>query len=97
MTQTAAPNRCSHAGCRTTEPCRLEAHADTFTGATVRRAHELRPGDLVVDENGKRKFAAYDVDDFEGVRVWTAHADHLAGWPAVLKFEPTDTFLVVRR
>lgn len=61
-------------------------------------AAELVPGDLVVDEHGARKFAAFDVHRIDDrVRVWPALADTDAGWPEHLTFEASDRLLVVRR
>lgn len=64
-------------------------------GATMYAA-DLRPGDLVVDETGARKFAAFDVEHGDPVRVWTGNADRSIGWPSVLTFLPGDRLLVVR-
>lgn len=96
MTTTTAPNRCAHAGCRTTAPCRFET-LEPITGATTITAAELVPGDLVVDETGARKFAAFDTAwDADRVRIFTAYSDRLNGWPEVLTLEAHDRLTVIR-
>jgi len=70
---------------------------ETSTSPVVITASALKAGDVVVDEHGARKFAAFDVDaETDRVKVWTAVDDQLNGWPRVLEFELHDVLAVVR-
>ena len=61
------------------------------------RADEIKLGDLIVDENGERKFVAFDVHrDADRVLLFPAQRDLDAGWSRSLAYEPGDVFLVVR-
>lgn len=68
---------------------------------TVRiRASELRPGDLVVDSLGARRFAAFDVhragSSAPHVKVWTAIRDQEDGLPPTLVMRAERELLVSR-
>lgn len=73
---------------------------DLFTVETI-PAGELAPGDVVLDEDGHRRFAAFDVD-FDAdrsryVTVWTAVADQEAGVKPRLHLVPIAPVTVRRR
>jgi hypothetical protein len=62
-------------------------------------ADQLVPGDIVLDENGDREHAAFDVrvDAAAGqVRIWTAVMDQDFGWPRDYTV-PVSTPYTVRR
>ena len=60
-------------------------------------AADLRPGDLVLDENGERDHAAFDVDvRGETVTIWPAMADRRLDWPREFTVPATTPYTVTR-
>lgn len=64
-------------------------------------AADLRPGMIVTDDHGVRRFAAFDVDahpDIDSMmRVWTAISDQDAGQPPLLLIHADDLLWTARR
>ena len=82
------------------------AEAHTVPAGFVRLnidAAQLRPGDVVVEPDGTRDLAAFDVDTddrsvgFPTVKVWTAQADQANGRPESLHYATNAPLTVHRR